>query len=63
VDQKIEDQREFVGWWREKVRGKGKNRNSADPRYFQEQAESLTGITHHQVSNSLFFVAHHLGTT
>ena len=50
VDQKIEEQEEFVRWWRDNVRGKGKKSNSTDPRYFQEKAEELTGIKHQQVS-------------
>lgn len=37
-------------WWRDNVRGRGQKSNSADRGYFQEQAESLTGITHQQVS-------------
>jgi hypothetical protein len=50
VDAKIEQQIEFVRWWNESVRGKGKHANSAELRYFQEDAESQTGITHQQVS-------------
>jgi len=50
VDQKIEEQAEFVRWWHEKVREKGQKSNSAVPRYFVTDAEKLTGITHQQVS-------------
>ncbi len=45
VKQKMEDQTEFVGWWDENVRDKGKRENNADQRYFVEQAEDQTGIT------------------
>ncbi len=41
----MEDQTEFVGWWDENVRDKGKRENNADQRYFVEQAEDQTGIT------------------
>jgi hypothetical protein len=34
VELKIEEQAEFVGWWEEKVRGKGKRSNNADQGYF-----------------------------
>lgn len=50
VDQKIEEQVEFVGWWAKNIRGKGKKSNNADPGYFVSQAEKLTGITQQQVS-------------
>lgn len=55
VDEKIEQQAEFVRWWSETVtvrHGAGRgNKNSADPRSFsQSEAESLTGISHQQVS-------------
>jgi hypothetical protein len=50
VEKKIEDQAEFVEWWGEAVRGKGKRSNSADLGYFVEQAEALTEIKHQQVS-------------
>jgi len=50
VEVKIEEQAEFVEWWRENIRGKGKRSNNADPGYFVEQAETLTGITQQQVS-------------
>jgi hypothetical protein len=42
--------REFVRWWREMVRGKGEKANSADRGYFVDAAESITGISHQQVS-------------
>ena len=58
IDQKMEDQAEFVRWWAENVkkrgkRGKGKTneKNSTGPRYlFVEDAERLTDIKHQQVS-------------
>lgn len=50
VEKKMEDQTEFVRWWAENVRGKGKRANSADPRYFVEEAETNTEISHQQVS-------------
>lgn len=57
VDQKIEEQEEFVRWWRENVSVRhGLNRHSvenADRRSLAmsvDDAESLTGITQQQVS-------------
>ncbi len=50
VEQKLADQEDFVNWWRESVRGKGKKANSQDRRYFVDSAEELTGITKQQVS-------------
>lgn len=50
VEQKIEEQIEFVQWWRDNVRGKGQRGNSAGLGYFVEHAEEVTGITHQQVS-------------
>jgi phage N-6-adenine-methyltransferase len=55
VDAKIEQQQEFVRWWREKVTaGHGGHRgNGQDPRsgiLTTEKAESLTGIEYRQVS-------------
>jgi hypothetical protein len=50
VDQKIEDQAEFVRWWHENVRGKGDRANVADRGHFVAEAEDLTGITKQQVS-------------
>lgn len=50
IDEKIEQQREFVEWWRENVRGKGKKSNNADQGYFVEDAQELTAITQQQVS-------------
>lgn len=50
VEQKIEEQVEFVQWWKNNVRGPGKS-NSARPGLFGcDQAEDLTGITQEQVS-------------
>ena len=48
----LTNQDEFVGWWGGNVRGKG-NSNSADLRYFVEDAERISGITHQQVSRWL----------
>jgi len=57
VDQKIEDQREFVAWWRATVTpGTGGDRRSKNQRprsallIPQAEAESLSGIRHQQVS-------------
>lgn len=52
IDQKLEEQREFVRWWGETVTPwKGTRTDlSADPRFSCDDAESLTGITHQQVS-------------
>jgi phage N-6-adenine-methyltransferase len=55
VDKKIEEQVEFVRWWRETVsvnHGAGRgNKKSDDPRSFScDDAEDLTGISHQQVS-------------
>ena len=52
VDQKIEEQREFVQWWRETVTpGKGTRTDlSADRRFSCEDAESHTKISHQRVS-------------
>ena len=51
VEQKMEDQAEFVGWWKENVRPAGQGRNVAEQRqYSVEEAEALTGITKQQVS-------------
>lgn len=50
VDAKLTNQEEFVGWWSGNVRGKGKKANSADRRYFVEEAEQLSEIKHQQVS-------------
>ncbi len=43
-------QAEFVAWWRENVRGKGKRSNGPDLGYFVDDAETQTGIRHQQVS-------------
>lgn len=54
VEQKIEEQAEFVAWWREKVsvsHGAGRGKKGAVRGAFSlPDAESLTGITHQQVS-------------
>ena len=50
VGQKMEEQEEFVRWWRENVRGRGEKANSADRGFFVNDAESTTGITKPQVS-------------
>lgn len=50
VEKKLDDQEDFINWWRENVRGKGKRANNADPGYFVEEAEQSTGITQQQVS-------------
>lgn len=52
VDQKIEEQKEFVLWWREKVSVRESNRKaSAGPGTLSMlRAEELTGITNQQVS-------------
>jgi DNA N-6-adenine-methyltransferase (Dam) len=57
VDRKIEDQSEFVRWWKETVRGRG-NPEIGSERLIgaerglleKDKAESATGITHQQVS-------------
>ena len=55
VEQKIEEQAEFVQWWRDRVtprQSPGRNgQSNADPRSISKSdAESLTGITQQQVS-------------
>ncbi len=54
IEQKIEDQREFVRWWAERVQGKGQpKKNSARSSLVllpAKDAEDLTGIRHEQVS-------------
>lgn len=50
VEAKMEEQAEFVRWWKENVRGRGERANSAGRGYFVEDAENSTGITHQQVS-------------
>ena len=49
---KVEQQQEFVGWWREKVRGDGKpsKTGAGRGRLPREDAESMTGITQQQVA-------------
>lgn len=55
VDQKIEEQREFVRWWSETVSvresaGRGNKTSAVRGSFSCDTAESLTGITHQQVS-------------
>ena len=50
VDAKIEQRAEFVGWWREKVRGPGKANSRRTGLFDCGKAEELTGITQQQVS-------------
>lgn len=50
VEQKIEEQIEFVGWWLEKVRGPGKSNSRRSGGIEMDKAEELTGITSQQVS-------------
>ena len=52
VDAKLEHQAEFVGWWREKVRGDGRPSKTVSVRgqLTVESAEELTGISKQQVS-------------
>ena len=57
VEQKIEDQTEFVRWWEEKVsvrhgmgRGKGNKKNPDLGSFSVEEAEAHTGIRQQQVS-------------
>lgn len=57
VQQKLEDQAEFVRWWKEKVsvrhgmgRGKGNKKNPDLGSFSVEEAEAHTGIRQQQVS-------------
>jgi ParB family chromosome partitioning protein len=54
VEQKLEEQQEFIGWWRENVgvRHAAGSKKNADRRstFSTDQAEELTGITQQQVS-------------
>lgn len=54
VDQKIEEQAEFVKWWDDNIgvrHGAGRGKKSADRGTFSmDDAEELTGITNQQVS-------------
>lgn len=50
VDHKMEEQEEFVRWWRENVRGPGKVNSPRPGRIGMDDAENQTGITHQQVS-------------
>ena len=56
IEQKIEDQAEFVGWWADNITprhrpGRGGNKSNADQHSIsREIAEDLTGISQPQVS-------------
>lgn len=51
VADKVEQQKEFVGWWKRTVRRPGNQPNNADRDYLSaSQAEELTGIKQPQVS-------------
>lgn len=51
VDEKIEQQQEFVRWWKDAVRDQGHQPNNADRHYLPvTEAEILTGIAQYQVS-------------
>lgn len=54
VDQKVEEQAEFVKWWDDNIgihRGAGRGKKSADRGTFSmDDAEKLTGISNQQVS-------------
>jgi hypothetical protein len=51
VEQKIEDQTEFVRWWKETVRSDGNPGTGAGPRRLaRDDAEDITGITKQTVS-------------
>lgn len=52
IEQKLEEQREFVEWWREKITPNRGSRTdiNADLRLSVEDAEKHTGITQQQVS-------------
>lgn len=51
IDGKIEQQEEFVGWWRENVQPKARPKSVPDRAHFSvDQAEKTTGITKRQVS-------------
>lgn len=50
IDRKIDDQVEFVGWWKANVRRPGQG-NNPGPHYFSvDQAQNATGIRQPQVS-------------
>lgn len=54
VEQKIEDQTEFVRWWKENVQPNHRPISSADRRYLSvDDAEEVTGILHQTVSKWL----------
>ena len=46
------DQTEFVRWWEDSVRDRGKRANVSDQKLFVDQAEAQTGITKLQVQPS-----------
>jgi hypothetical protein len=50
ADAKIEQQAEFVGWWREKVRGPGKANSRRTGLFDCDKAEEMTGITQQPIS-------------
>jgi len=50
VDMKLEEQSEFVQWWRENVRNGRPSKTNAGRGYFLEEAEKLTGIKQQTVS-------------
>ena len=52
IDQKMEDQAEFVRWWAEKVRDRGKRANVSDQKLFVEQALGEMGAV--RVANCRF---------
>jgi hypothetical protein len=63
ITQKLEEQTEFVRWWKETVTpgkgwGEGKSQN-AERRFKKDDAESLTGITQQQVSRWRKALARH----
>lgn len=50
IDSKLDDQEDFVNWWRENV-GKGRPKSITERQYFSvDQALEMTGITAPQVS-------------
>lgn len=50
VDRKLEEQEEFVGWWRKNVRGPGKSNSRRTGGIEMADAEAQTGISSQQVS-------------
>jgi hypothetical protein len=51
VDQKIDEQRQFIGWWDASVRDKGERGKSPGTRLFVAEAEQLTGMKQQRVSD------------